>query len=231
MIKNLLAKTTKNVYEIHCVKIDDVHKDQTVVGSISGGGKRRTKGSTTTVYNTVINSNNKLYRHIQQYNSYPFTRNDKLALLCSEQKDGIWQILALFNFTNNSNCKPLHNTLLRYLILHPLGWFMGLMLAVVVGLIVSIPAQASRGGTGIAAWISMGLVLCVIFAYLAFFFWLPYYLYHEYRSRKSAIQTLEALKNMRSEEEIKKCLARYKGKSSISENFFSNSSNEIKSDQ
>lgn len=220
MIKNLLAKTTKNTYEIHCVKIDDVHKDQAVVGSISGGGKRRIKGSTTTIYNTVINADNKLYRHIKQYSSYPFQNNDKLALLCSEQKDGIWQILSLFNFTNNSNCEPLHNTFLRYLILHPLGWIIGLMLAAVVGLIVSIPAQASRGDS-IATWISMGLVLCVILAYLAFFLWLPYYLSHDYKNRKRAIQVIDALKTMKSEEEIKNCLASYKGKSLISENFFS----------
>lgn len=221
MIKDLLAKTTKNVYEIHCVRIDDVHKDQAVVGSISGSNKRRTKGSTTTVYNTVINSNNKLYRHIQQYSSYPFKNNDKLALLCSEQKDGIWQILSLFNFTNNSSCKLLHNSLLRYLILHPIGWFLGLMIAVVVGVIVSIPAQASSEGN-IAAWISVGLVLCVILAYVAFFFLVPYYLYHDYKNRKRAEQVLRALTTMKSEEEIKNCLTNYPGKSSIAENFFSN---------
>ena len=123
------------------------------------------------------------------------------------------------NLGNNSNCKPLHNTFLRYLILHPLGWFLGLMLAALVGVIVSIPAQASSEGN-IAAWISIGLVLCVILAYIAFFFWLPYYLYHDYKNRKRAEQVLGVLATIKSEEEIKNYLANYPGKSSISENFF-----------
>jgi len=222
MIKKLLAKTTKNTYEIHCIKIDDLHNDQSVVGSISGGGKR---GSTYTLHNTVVNANNRLYQDVKKNGSYPFKVGDKMAFICSEQKNGICKIDSLINFTNNSNA--ITNKFFTYLIACPATWFLGLGLAGLTAFIVSFPAQASRGDS-LVAWISVGLALCVILAYLAFFFWLPYYLYRDYQNHKRAVRVLETLRSKKTEEEIKNCLASYGNKSVVSENFFSTEPTESK---
>jgi len=218
MLKELLNKTTKNVYEIHCLKIDDLHNDQSVIGSVSGG-KRSTKGSTYTLHKTVVNANNRLYKDVQKNGSYPFKVGDKMAFTCYERKDGIWKIDSLINFTNNSN--TIISKFFSYLFFCPLAQLLMLVAAIIVGLIVSIPIQASNDDN-IATWISAGLILCVILAYIAFFFWLPYYLYHDYKNHKRAMQVLRDLATIKSEEEIKNCLANYPGKSSIAENFFSN---------
>lgn len=220
MIKKLLDKAKKNVYEIHCVKVDDLHSSQSVVGSLSGGGKRRVSGSTHTLHQSVVNANNRLYQNVQKNGSYPFKVSDRMAFVCYEQKNGIWKIESLINFTNHSNA--ILKKFFAYLFLCPLSWFLGLMCAFLAGFVVSIPMQISKGaGGGIADWISLGLVLCVVLAYIIFFFWLPYYLYNDYQHYKLAVRVLEALKNKKTEEEIKSCLASYKGKSLISENFFS----------
>lgn len=227
MIKDLLAKSIKNRYEIHCVKIDDLHANQSVVGSISGGGKRKTSGSTYTLHQSVVNANNRLYQDVQKNGSYPFKVGDQMAFTCMEQKNGIWSIDSLINFTNKS--KVLINRFFSYLFFCPLYLFIALFPTIfLMWITLELGSALEKHGNFVFAWLTFGLTMLVILAYFAFFFWLPYYLYHDYKNNKYALQVLEALKNMNNEEEIKSCLASYKGKSLISENFFSAAATESK---
>lgn len=211
MIKDLLVKSLKNVFEIHCLKIDDLQTNQSVVGSVSGG-RRKVRGSTHTIHNTIINADNRLYQNVDKNSNYPFKVGDKMAFVCYEGKNGIWRINSLINFTNNSS-KILQYLLLRVL-LFPFGWLAGLIVAAIVGFIVIFLTSA-------LPWLSNVLILCIALVYIVFFFWLPYYIYKMYIYLRHALQVLESLKNMKNEEEIKKCLASYKGKALVSDNFFS----------
>lgn len=214
MIKDFLVKSLKNVFEIHCLKVDDLQTNQSVVGSVSGG-KRKVRGSTHTIHNTIINADNRLYQNVDKNSNYPFKAGDKMAFVCYEGKNGIWRINSLINFTNNSS-KILQYILLRLLFLLPFGWLVGLMLAGVVGLIVIFLTSA-------LPWLTNTLIFCIALVYIVFSFWLPCYVYKMYINLKHALQVLESLKNMKNEEEIKKCLTSYNGKSLISDNFFSDS--------
>ena len=219
MIKKLLDKAKKNVYEIHCVKVDDLHSSQSVVGSLSGGGKRRVSGSTHTLHQSVVNANNRLYQNVQKNGSYPFKVSDRMAFVCYEQKNGIWKIESLINFTNHSNA--ILKKFFAYLFLCPLHLFMALCLTIfLMWITLGLGDMFDRHGNSVFAWLTLGLAMLLILTYFIFFVWWPYYLYNDYQHYKLAVRVLEALKNKKTEEEIKSCLASYKGKSLISENFF-----------
>ena len=194
-----MIKTSKEYYELHCIQIENIKADSSVIGSVSTTG-RRVKGSTSTIHISSITANNKLYQLRQKNQIYPFQKGDNVILICHKhKKSGIYVIFSLFNLTNNTK-----------FIQGKVSAFFTPFIVLPIFLIF-LATLGSLGATYLAG--------AMFFVWLYLLIWLPYVIYRDFKYHKLALKAAFAIENIKDKTIIDKQLENYLGKSVVNDNF------------